>query len=119
FEIREVPFYILLGTLASFCSILFTRLHFGILKKFGVIKSTFNRFLLGGLSLGVLIFFFPPLYGEGYEMINNLLQENYRYALETSYFNQYLGNIWVVVLLLTCLFIFKIIATSITLGAGG
>jgi len=93
FEIREVPFFILLGALASICSILFTRLHFGILNRFGKIKSTFNRFLLGGLSLGVLIFFFPPLYGEGYDMINNLLQENYGYALETSYFNQYLGNI--------------------------
>lgn len=52
-------------------------------------------------------------------MINNLLQENYGYALETSYFNQYLQNIWVVVLLLASLFIFKIIATSVTLGAGG
>ncbi len=119
FEIREVPFFILLGALASLCSILFTRLHFGILNRFGKIKSTFNRFLLGGLSLGVLIFFFPPLYGEGYDMINNLLQENYGYALETSYFNQYLGNIWVVILLLASLFVFKIIATSVTLGAGG
>lgn len=119
FEIREVPFFILLGALASVCSIFFTKLHFGILKRFGKIKSTFNRFVIGGLSLGLLIFLFPPLYGEGYDMINNLLQENYGYALETSYFNQYLENIWVVVLLLACLFIFKIIATSVTLGAGG
>ena len=119
FEIREVPFFILLGALASVCSIFFTKLHFGILKRFEKIKSTFNRFVIGGLSLGLLIFLFPPLYGEGYDMINNLLQENYGYALETSYFNQYLENIWVVVLLLACLFIFKIIATSVTLGAGG
>ena len=119
FRVSEVPFYILLGCLASFCSIYFIKIYFGIGDWFEKIKSSFNRFLIGGLSLGVLIFFIPPLYGEGYEMINNLLQENYLYALNTSYFNEYLDSIWIVVLLLVGLFVFKIVATSVTLGAGG
>ena len=119
FKVSEVPYYILLGCLASVCSIYFTKIYFGIGNRFQKIKSSFNRFLLGGLILGILIFFIPPLYGEGYEMINNLLQENYLYALNTSYFNEYLDQIWVVVLLLSGLFLFKIVATSVTLGAGG
>jgi chloride channel protein, CIC family len=119
FEMGQVPFYILLGILASICSIYFTRLYFGINKLFSGIKSSVNRLLIGGLSLGVLIFFIPPLYGEGYDVINNLLQENYLAALGNNIFEAYLDNIWVVIALLAGLVVFKIIATSLTMGAGG
>lgn len=119
FEISEVPFYILLGVLASLCSIYFTKLYFRIAGLFKKIGSTFYRLLIGGGGLGVLIFFIPPLYGEGYDVINNLLQENYMYALQTNFFDENLENIWIVILLLTGLVVFKIIATSLTLGAGG
>lgn len=119
FDTSEVPFYILLGGMASLCSIYFTKLYFKIGEYFKKIASPFSRLIIGGSLLGVLVFFIPPLYGEGYDVINNLLQENYMYALDTVFFNEYLENIWVVILLLLGLVIFKIIATSLTLGAGG
>ncbi|HSP40582.1 MAG TPA: chloride channel protein, partial [Gillisia sp.] len=119
FEIGQVPFYILLGVLASICSIYFTRLYFGINKLFAKIKSSISRLLIGGLSLGGLIFLIPPLYGEGYDVINNLLQENYLAALGNNIFEAYLDNIWVVIAMLAGLVVFKIIATSLTMGAGG
>jgi len=119
FGISQVPFYILLGVLASLCSIYFTKIYFRFNKFFGNITAPFHRLLIGGISLGVLIFFIPPLYGEGYDVINNLLQENYMYALENNLFEGYLENIWVVIALLAGLIFFKVIATSLTLGAGG
>lgn len=119
FEIQQVPFYILLGVIASLCSIYFTKIYFRINKFFSRVTSSFNRLLIGGISLGILIFLIPPLYGEGYDVINNLLQENYLAALGTNIFDAYLDNIWVVIALLAGLIVFKIIATSLTMGAGG
>lgn len=119
FEISQVPFYILLGVLASVCSIYFTKIFFWFGRAFRKISSPVNRLLLGGITLGVLIFFIPPLYGEGYDVINNLLQENYFYALQNTLFEDFIDNIWVVIGLLFGLVVFKIVATSLTIGAGG
>ena len=119
FTLSEVPYYILLGVLASACSIYFSKVYFGSTKLLAKISSPFVRLILAGLGLGVLIYFIPPLYGEGYNVINNLLQENYIEALGTNLFNAYLENIWVVILLLAGLVIFKIIASSLTFSAGG
>lgn len=119
FDITEVPFFILLGVVASVCSIYFTRIYFRLTGKFEKLGSQFFRLLVGGAGLGILVFFIPPLYGEGYDVINNLLEGNYINALGSNLFNEYLDNIWVVVALLAGLVIFKIIATAFTIGAGG
>ncbi|SDR75385.1 chloride channel protein, CIC family [Gillisia sp. Hel1_33_143] len=119
FHISEVPFYMILGVLASLCSIYFTAVYFKINNFFKSFGSPFKRLLVGGLGLGIMIYFIPPLYGEGYNVINNLLTENYIEALGTNFFNEFLDNIWVVITLLAGLVIFKIVATSFTFGAGG
>lgn len=119
FTISEVPFYIILGVLAAGCSMYFTHIYFKIGDAFKKIDSLFYRLLIGGLGLGILIYLIPPLYGEGYNVINNLLAEDYLEALGTNFFNDYLDNIWIVVILLAGLVVFKIFATSLTFGAGG
>ncbi|WP_026837249.1 chloride channel protein [Gillisia sp. JM1] len=119
FLISEVPFYIILGILAAFISMYFTSVYFKMNELFKKIGSPLKRLLIGGIGLGVLVYMIPPLYGEGYNVINNLLTENYIKALGTNLFNDYLDNIWIVIALLAGLVIFKIIATSLTFGAGG
>jgi CIC family chloride channel protein len=119
FLISEVPFYIILGILASLCSMYFTSVYFKMNELFKKIGSPIKRLLFGGIGLGIMVYMIPPLYGEGYNVINNLLTENYIKALGTNLFNDYLDNIWVVIALLAGLVIFKIIATSLTFGAGG
>lgn len=119
FEISDVPYYILLGVIAALCSIYFTRVYFRINKLFKRIKSPLHRLLIGGGSLGILIYLVPPLYGEGYDVINNLLQEDYLKAMGNTFFNAYFDNFWVVISLLFGLIIFKIVATSLTFNAGG
>lgn len=119
FDITEVPFYILLGVVASVCSIYFSKIYFRLTGRFEKLGSPFFRLMVGGAGLGILVFFIPPLYGEGYDVINNLLEGNYLEALGSNLFNEYLDNIWIVVMLLAGLVIFKIIATAFTLGAGG
>ncbi|WP_324720443.1 chloride channel protein [Salinimicrobium sp. HB62] len=119
FDITEVPFYILLGVVASVCSVYFTKIYFRLTGKFDKIGSPLFRLLIGGAGLGILVFFIPPLYGEGYDVINSLLEGDYLAALGSNLFDEYLDNFFVVVLLLAGLVVFKIIATAFTIGAGG
>ncbi len=119
FTVSEVPYYILLGMVTAGFSIYFSRVHFKLTELMSGIRSNILRLITCGLLLGLIIFFIPPLYGEGYSVVNNLLQENYLEALGTNLFNAYLENIWVVIALLTGLVLFKIVATSLTLSAGG
>lgn len=119
FEISEVPYFILLGVLAAVFSIYFTKVYFKMNDLFKKIKSPFHKMLVGGSLLGVLIYFIPPLYGEGYDVINSLLHEDYLQAMGNSIFTDYLDNFWIVITLLAGLVIFKIVATSLTFNAGG
>jgi len=119
FHPSDVPFFILLGVFAAVFSIYFTKIYFSIIRFFKRIKRKRHRMIAGGLGLGVLIFLFPPLYGEGYDIINSLLQGNYKVALSNSLFENYASNSWIVIGVLTFLVFFKIVATSLTVSAGG
>ena len=119
FYISDAPFYILLGMVAAFVSIYFTEVYDKIHKFFAKIESPIKKLLVGGIGIGILIFLIPPLYGEGFDVINNLIVGNPEKALENNLFQMDLTNIWVVIMLLAGLLFSKIIASSLTFGAGG
>jgi CIC family chloride channel protein len=119
FIISDVPFYIILGVFAAITSLYFTKVYDKIHTFFEKISSPVKRLIIGGIGLGTLIYFIPPLYGEGFDVINNLIAGNAEKALENNLMHMDLTNIWIVVLLLIGLIIFKIIASSLTFGAGG
>jgi CIC family chloride channel protein len=75
--------------------------------------------VVGGIAIGTLIYFIPPLYGEGFDVMNNLIAGNPEKALEHNFLNLDLTNVWMVIGLLAGLVFFKIIASAITFGAGG
>lgn len=119
FIINNIPYYILLGLVASMVSIYYTKMYSYIQDFFEKIESPIKRLLIGGVGLGVLVYFIPPLYGEGYDIMNNLIQGNPAAALQNNFFNLDLSSVWVVIALLAGLVIFKIIASAFTFGAGG
>lgn len=119
FVLSDLPFYMLLGVVGAFASIYFTKTYAFFQDFFSRIKSPIKRLALGGIGLGVLIYFIPPLYGEGYDIMNNLIQGNPAAALENNFFNLELSNVWVIIVLLLGLVIFKVIASALTFGAGG
>jgi chloride channel protein, CIC family len=119
FSIKDVPFYIVLGVVAGFTSIYFTEVYDRVQKFFDRFKSPVKRLLIGGIGLGVLIYFIPPLYGEGFDTINSLIAGNPEISLQKNFLNLDLSNVWVVIGLLTGLVFFKIIASALTFGAGG
>ncbi|AUC86038.1 chloride channel protein [Polaribacter sp. ALD11] len=119
FKITDVPFFIILGVIGGLVSIYFTEVYDRIQNFFDKIASPIKRLLIGGIGLGVLVYFIPPLYGEGFEVINSLLAGNPEEALQNNFMNLDLTNVWVVILLLFGLVFFKIIASALTFGAGG
>lgn len=119
FEIRDTLFYIFLGVSTAIASVYFTKMYFRILKLFKPLKSPKYRLLVGGIAIGIMLYFIPPLYGEGFGFINNLLDGNHLSAIGTTPFDAYLNNIWVVITLLFGLTIFKAIAMTTTFAAGG
>ncbi|WP_370478817.1 chloride channel protein [Tamlana flava] len=119
FYINDAPFYILLGVIAAFVSIYFTEVYDRIHSFFDKIKSPIKKLIIGGIGIGILVFFVPPLYGEGFDVINNLIVGNPEVALKNNLFHLDLNNVWMVILLLAGLMFFKIIASCLTFGAGG
>ena len=115
----DMPFYILLGLLGGFVGVYFTKVNFLISRVFGKMKNQPVKLLIGGLLLGLLIFLFPPLYGEGYTTINQLISGSTSMVLENSQFDGFKDNIWVILGFLGLVIFFKAFATSITFSAGG
>jgi len=119
FLMKDIPFYIALGIFTGLVSVYFTRVYMFITETFEKIKSWYNKLLIGGLTLGVLIFFLPSLYGEGYNGINSCLNGDYSYLFNNSFYYEYQDNIIAVFVVLVAILLFKVVATSITFGSGG
>lgn len=119
FVLSDAPFYVILGLISALTSIYFTEAYERIQKLFDKIKTPFQRVIFGGLGIGILVYFIPPLYGEGFDVINNLIAGNPEKALQNNFLNLDLTNIWTVIALLAGLVFFKIIASAFTFGAGG
>ncbi|MCK4665053.1 MAG: chloride channel protein [Bacteroidales bacterium] len=119
FQMANLPYYISLGIIAGLFSSYFTRIYVYIEKLFSKIKGDYKKLITGGLILGVLIFFIPSLYGEGYETINSCLSGDYSYLFNNSLFYSYKDSLIVAIILLFSLVLFKVVATSVTFGSGG
>jgi len=119
FTVNEVPMYILLGVLCAFVSVYFNRVFFWMEGQFDRFENYRYRMLIGGVLLGLLVFLVPPLYGEGYETINHLLNGNLEAVTSESIFTNFSNSPYIILGLLLGLLLLKIMATSLTIGAGG
>ncbi len=115
----NTPYYIVLGILVGLVSVYFTQVYIASERLFRRFKSWQISFLVGSLVLGVLIFFFPALYGEGYRAINESLQGDYSVLYDHSIFYRFKDIKWVVFLLFVAVIMLKAVASSVTFGAGG
>jgi CIC family chloride channel protein len=118
-SINAIPFYALMGVLCGFVSTYMIRTSIkteGFLNKR---KNPYSKAIAGGIALGVIIFVFPPLYGEGYGSINKLMAGEFSSLFNNSLFFDYKDNTWFVLGFTAALVLVKVVATSITIGAGG
>ncbi|WP_378181372.1 chloride channel protein [Aquimarina sp. SS2-1] len=119
FDIYDTPFYIILGIGTAIASIYFTKMYFGILHFFDRFPKKIHRLLIGGFAIGVMLYFIPPLYGEGLGFINDLLNGNHLAAIGNTPFDHMTDNIWMIIALLIGITVFKAIAMTATFAAGG
>jgi CIC family chloride channel protein len=120
FDYHKIPFYILLGILTGFMSVYYTRYFQRTEHYFAKLKlNAYKKALLGASILAVLIFIFPTLFGEGYESIKVLSENNPGKILENTLFSDFRDNSWVLLIFVGVTMMVKVFATGITLGAGG
>ncbi|TGE28349.1 chloride channel protein [Hymenobacter metallicola] len=118
--VQAIPFYLVLGLMAALLSVYMIRVYFLADKYFERKKGTFSKVLLGGLALGVMVFIFPPLYGEGYNIVQLLLSGHPERLTDASLFSVYRDeNVWTILLVAAASMLLKVFATCITVGSGG
>lgn len=119
FDIHNVPFYILLGFFCGFCSLYFLRMTLKLEDKLGKVKNPYVKWALCAVGLGLLIFLFPPLYGEGYDALSPLLN-----GQEISYDGDtvlafMLHKPWLVPVFFAMILILKVFSMTLTNAGGG
>lgn len=119
FLTRKIPYTILLGIFTGFVSLYFTAIMNRMEALFRKIGKTWLKVVIGGSLLALLIFLFPPLFGEGYGAINNLLNGDTASIVDGTLFYPDRDDIWFIALFIGCIVLTKAFATSATNGAGG
>ena len=119
FATSRIPFAILLGIFTGLVSLYFTRVINVMENYFSSLKKQWLKFAAGGAMLSVLVFIFPPLYGEGYGSIVSLLGGNVEGILDGSIFYADRDNMWFILGFIALIILTKVFATSATTGSGG
>lgn len=119
FRLNQIPLFVLLGIFCGLMSYYFTTVNARVGAFFKKIDSPYKKWLIGGAVLGILIYIFPPLYGEGYEGFMSLMHGNTTELFNNSLFYRFSQIDWVVILFIVGTMFFKVIAMASTNAAGG
>ena len=120
YDYHNIPYYILLGIFAGFIAVYYSRNFQRVEHFFERIKiNPYKKGLFGASILAIIIFIFPTLFGEGYESIKTLSENDPGQLLENTLFSDFRNNSWVLLLFVGATMLLKVFATGITLGSGG
>ncbi len=124
FIVSRIPWYLILGAICGLVSLYFTRGMNRLEQWFKHrIQNMWLKLLLGGMTLSILIFIFPPLYGEGYDVIRQLINGDSLSSIENSPLehNEWAARngAWLLLTYFGFILLFKIVASVATNGAGG
>lgn len=120
FDYHNIAYYILLGLFTGFISVYYSRNFQRVEHFFAQLKlSPYKKALFGSSILAILIFIFPTLFGEGYDSIKTLSDNDPGQLLENTLFSSFRNNSWALLIFVGCTMMIKVFATGITLGSGG
>jgi CIC family chloride channel protein len=119
FSMKNIPFYLILGVTCGFISLYFTRTTLNVEDRIKKIVNPFKRWAISAFMLGLLIFLFPPLFGEGYGSLTALLNKDALSAVGPSIFGELFENRWFIPLFFGAVIFFKVFAMSFTNAGGG
>ena len=119
FYTAGIPYVILFGIFCGFISLYFSKVMNMMERMFGKLKNAWIKFIVGSVILSTLIFMFPPLYGEGYYVMNIMLEGNLSQIFDGSIFYEYRNDTWWLIAFVGLILFTKAFATSATNGGGG
>lgn len=119
FNVNNIPWYIVLGIFCGLFSYIFTRGNLFVEGRFRKISNPYLKVLIGGTMLGIFIFLFPSLWGEGYFTINQILTDTGSNILNNSLFVGFKDDKFIIIGMILLIMLVKIVATATTTGAGG
>lgn len=120
FNYHNIPFYVLLGILTGFIAVYYSRNFQRVEHYFSTLEAgPYRKALIGSSLLALLIFIFPTLFGEGYESIKTLSENDPGQILDNTLFADFRNNQWVLLLFVGCTMMVKVFASALTLGSGG
>ena len=119
FAVERIPYLLMLGVVCGLVSLYFTRGMNWLENFYKKFENPYIKWAIGGSILSVLIFLFPPLYGEGYDTIASLLNNDISSVLKQSFFLGSENKPLVLLTYLVLIIVFKIFATASTTSAGG
>ncbi len=119
FYARQTHYFIMLGIVCGAASLYFTRLMYYVEGRIQKVNKTVWRATIGGVGLAMIIIVFPPIYGEGYDTIKQLLNGNYQYVFDRSFFDFVSDKKIALLLFVFFIILIKPVATALTIGSGG
>ncbi len=119
FTMHNIPFYVLLGLFCSGCSVYFTRMTLWLEDKIKSVERPFVRWAMSALCLGLLIFLFPPLYGEGYEHLHELLNGGMINLEGQTMLSFFMRTPWSIPIFFMMILLLKVFSMSFTNAGGG
>ena len=119
FLFSDILWFVCLGFITGLVSVFFARINHGVDKLFWKFENPFMKAMTGGIILGIIILFFPPIFGEGYSSIKNLLAGNANEIINNSFFQSFNQNKSYILLFAFLLVFIKMFASSLTIAVGG
>ncbi len=119
FAMGNMPFYLILGLFSAACSVYFTRMTLWLEDKIKSIKKPYVRWAVAASCLGLLIFLFPPLFGEGYGYLHELLNGGTINLDGETVLAFFLRTPWLVPVFFLLVLLLKVFSMSFTNAGGG
>lgn len=119
FTMHNIPFYLILGLFCASCSVYFTRMTLWLEDRIKSIQRPFVRWALSASGLGLLIFLFPPLYGEGYEHLHVLLNGGMIDMEGETILAFFMRREWTIPIFFLLIILLKVFSMSFTNAGGG
>jgi CIC family chloride channel protein len=119
FEVSQLPLFILLGCFTGIMAYYFTSVNSLVGGFYHSISSQWRKWLYAAITLGVLIFIFPPLYGEGHSSFGALMSGETDGLFNNTLFMSLTESDWFLIIYLIAIMLFKVITMATTNAAGG
>ncbi|MBO5672187.1 MAG: chloride channel protein [Alistipes sp.] len=119
FQVMQIPLFVLLGGFCGIMAYYFTSVNSKVGGFYKSVGKQWQKWLYAGITLGVLIFIFPPLYGEGHDSFGTLMSGHTEQLFNNTIFYSFREVDWFLIIYLIAIMLFKVIAMATTNAAGG